>query len=145
MNEPIGKEINELARDIRKIFNYHLDGYCLGGGQFKILYEVFINPGISQDRLSKKRNLDKTTIAKAIKKLIDNGYIERKKDETDKRVYCLLCTEKAIKLIPEIKRVIKLENEVVTEGFSQREIDIFREMIKKISKNIDKHLKKMGE
>jgi len=145
VKKPLGKEINELGRDIRKIFNYHLDGYSLGDGQFKILYEVFNNPGISQDRLSKKRNVDKTTIAKAIKKLINNGYIEKKKDEIDKRIYCLLCTEKAIQLIPEIKRIIKLENEVITEGFSQEELTFFRNIIKKMSKNINIHLEKMGE
>lgn len=145
MKKPLGKEINELGRDIRKIFNYHLDGYSLGDGQFKILYEVFNNPGISQDRLSKKRNVDKTTIAKAIKKLINDGYIQKKKDIKDKRIYCLLCTEKAIQLIPEIKRVIKLENEIVTKGFSQEELNIFREMIKKMSQNINIHLKTMEE
>jgi DNA-binding MarR family transcriptional regulator len=145
MRKPLGKEINELGRDIRKIFNYHLEGYSLGDGQFSILYEVFFNPGISQEKLSKKRNVDKTTIAKAVKKLINNGYIEKNKDKMDKRVYCLLCTEKAAQLIPEIKRVIKLENKVITEGFSEDEIKVFRKMMEKITKKIDKHLKKMGE
>lgn len=145
MRKPLGKEINELGRDIRKIFNYHLEGYSLGDGQFSILYEVFYNPGISQEKLSKKRNVDKTTIAKAVKKLINNGYIKKDKDKIDKRAYCLLCTEKAAQLIPEIKRVIKLENKVITEGFSEDEIKVFRKMMEKITKNIDKHLKKMGE
>lgn len=145
MRKPLGKEINELGRDIRKIFNYHLEGYSLGDGQFSILYEVFYNPGISQEKLSKKRNVDKTTIAKAVKKLINNGYIKKDKDKMDKRAYCLLCTEKAAQLIPEIKRVIKLENKVITEGFSEDEIKVFRKMMEKITKNIDKHLKKMGE
>ena len=145
MKKPLGKEINELARDIKKFLHYHLDGYSLGDGQFGILYDVFHNPGISQEKLSKTRNVDKTTIAKAVKKLINNGYIQREKDKTDKRVYCLLCTEKAVELMPKIERVIKLETEVLTEEFSEDEVKIFRKMMGKMTKSIDRHLRKMEE
>jgi DNA-binding MarR family transcriptional regulator len=145
MKKPLGKEINELARDVKKFLHYHLDGYSLGDGQFGILYEVFHSPGISQEKLSKKRNVDKTTTAKAVKKLINNGYIQREKDKADKRVYCLLCTEKAIELMPEIERVIKLENEVLTQDLSEDEVKIFRKMMGKMTNSIDKHLKRMEE
>ena len=145
MRKPIGKKINELARNIKRIFNYHLDGYSLGDGQFGILYQVFHNPGISQEKLSKKRNVDKTTIAKAVKKLINNGYIQKEKDKFDKRIYCLLCTEKAIELIPKIEEVIKIENEILTKDFSEDEIKLFKRMMKKMTENIDEHLKEMEE
>jgi len=145
MKKPLGKEINELARDVKKFLHYHLDGHSLGDGQFGILYEVFHSPGISQEKLSKKRNVDKTTTAKAVKKLINNGYIQREKDKADKRVYCLLCTEKAVELMPEIERIIKLENEVLTESLSEDEVEVFRKIMGKMTKSIDKHLKKMEE
>lgn len=140
MKKPLGKELNELARDIKKFLHYHLEGYPLGDGQFGILYEVFHNPGISQEKLSKKRNVDKTTTAKAIKKLINNGYIQRDKDKIDKRIYCLQCSEKAIKLMPEIERIIKLENEVLTKDISEDEIKKFKKIMRIMTKNIDEHL-----
>ena len=145
MNKPLGKEINELARDIRKIFNHHLEGYALGDGQFGILYEIFHNPGISQEKLSKIRNVDKTTIAKAVKKIINNGYIHREKSKTDKREYCLFCTGEAVEIMPEIERVMKLENEVLTEDISEEEFEIFRKIMGKMTNSIDKHLKKVEE
>lgn len=145
MKNPLGKEINQLARNVKKFLHYYLYGHSLGDGQFGILYEVFHNPGISQEKLSRIRNVDKTTTAKAVKKLINNGYIQREKDKSDKRVYCLICTEKAVELMPEIERVIKLENEVLTQDFSEDEVRIFKKMVEKMTNNIDRHLKEMEE
>ena len=145
MVKPIGKEINELARDIRRFLSFHLDKYNLGEGQFGMLYDISKNEGISQDELSRKRNLDKTTIAKALKKLAKNGYVEKKRDESDKRVYRLHCTEKALVLMPEIKRVIALEHEILTMNLSEEEIQIFKRIMKRMTQNIEDYLNKMEE
>lgn len=140
--KPMGKKICDTGRNIKRFLSYHLDEYSLGDGQFGILYEIAGNEGISQEQISKNRNVDKATIAKAVKKLIDNDYIYRVKDKQDKRAYCLYCTEKGIKFIPEIKRIIILENATVTKGFTQEEVDLLSHLLERVTTNIDDFFEK---
>lgn len=137
MKKPMGKEINELARDIRKFLACHLDKYSLGDGQFGILYELLHSEGMSQDELRRRRNVDKATIAKAVKKLIDHGYLYKERDEEDKRAFCLYSTPKGRELRPEIERIISLEQELLLKGSTPEEMDIFRRVMKRMTKNIE--------
>ncbi len=49
----------------------------MGRGQLGILDVVIDNPGISQEQLANELDLDKTTIAKAVKKMEMHGLIKR--------------------------------------------------------------------
>ncbi len=137
MKKPIGKEINELARDIRKFLSSHLDKYSLGDGQFGILYELLHNEGVSQDELRRRRNVDKATIAKAVKKLIDYGYLYKERDANDKRAFCLYTTPKGRELKPEIERIIGLEQELLLRGSTPEEMEIFKRVMRRMTRNIE--------
>lgn len=137
MNKPLGKEINELARDIRKFLNIYLDEYSLGEGQFGILYDVQKEEGISQEKLSTLRNVDKATITKAVKKLIDNGYIYRERDESDRRAYKLYCTPKGMSTKEFIEELIGKENQLLLQGNTPEEMAVFLKVIKTMKSNIN--------
>lgn len=137
MKKPIGKEINELARDIRKFLSSHLDKYSLGDGQFGILYELLHNEGVSQDELRRRRNVDKATIAKAVKKLIDHGYLYKERDANDKRAFCLYTTPKGRELKPEIERIIGMEQELLLRGSTPEEMEVFKRVMRRMTRNIE--------
>lgn len=139
MKKPLGKEINELARDIRKFLSCHLDRYSLGDGQFGILYELLHNEGISQDELRRRRNVDKATIAKAVKRLIDHGYLYKERDTLDKRAFCLYTTPKGRELKPEIERIIGLEQELLLRGSTPEEMEVFRRVMRRMTRNIEEY------
>ncbi len=139
MKKPLGKEINELARDIRKFLSCHLDRYSLGDGQFGILYELLHNEGISQDELRRRRNVDKATIAKAVKRLIDHGYLYKERDTQDKRAFCLYTTPKGRELKPEIERIIGMEQELLLRGSTPEEMEVFRRVMRRMTRNIEEY------
>ncbi|WP_046058951.1 MarR family transcriptional regulator, partial [Clostridium sp. IBUN13A] len=64
------------------------------------------NQGITQEELSSMLSLDKTTIARNLKKLDDQGYIKRIKREYDKRSYSIDVTEKSLKIKDEVYRIL---------------------------------------
>lgn len=139
MKKPLGKEINELGRDIRKFLSHHLDKYSLGDGQFGILYELLHNEGVSQDELRRRRNVDKATIAKAVKKLIDHGYLYKERDTKDKRAFCLYTTLKGRELKPEIERIIEMEQELLLRGSTPEEMEIFKRVMRRMTSNIEEY------
>ena len=50
------------------------------------LVRICENPGIIQEKLSEMIKVDRTTAARAIKKLEINGFIEKKEDESNKKL-----------------------------------------------------------
>ena len=52
------------------------------------------NPGIIQEKLAEMIKVDRTTAARAIKKLEIHGFIEKKDDQINKKINRLFPTEK---------------------------------------------------
>jgi len=45
-------------------------------------------------------------------------------------------------MIPEIKRIIILENATVTKGFTQEEVDLLSHLLERVTTNIDDFFEK---
>ncbi|WP_319200472.1 MarR family transcriptional regulator [uncultured Ilyobacter sp.] len=144
MKEPLGRTVKFLNIEIRKFLDFHLNEYQLGNGQFAIVIEVSENKGINQDALAQKMGVDKTTIAKTVKKLVENGYIIKEEDENDRRSKKLYTTHKADLIFKKIKKLINLERQVLTHGISQEEIKIFLKVVDCMKSNISEYLEKGG-
>lgn len=102
------------------------------------LVRICENPGINQEVLSNLLNVDRTTTAKAIKKLVEKEYVIKRHNEKDKRAYELYPSEKA----SQIHLILKSEEELSTEnslnGFSEEEVDILFNLLERMRKNIEK-------
>ncbi|AKB85264.1 MarR family winged helix-turn-helix transcriptional regulator [Methanococcoides methylutens] len=92
--EFVGKHISYLHRYARRYYDRELEPYGIGGAQLQILMPLYKMDGISQELLAQTIKVDKTTIARSIKKLVDKGYILRQTDEKDRRSYRIFLTEK---------------------------------------------------
>lgn len=110
------------------IFRYsqgHLDRvlkkYELSNGSFRYLFVLEEHKGISQNNLSKRIGHDKAMSARTISKLIQLGYVYREADESDKRAYHLFLTEKAIGIIPLVRKELDQLGDRFTEGLTEEE------------------------
>ena len=87
--EPVDKLIDDLSKDKNRLLSHYLDKFSLGNGQYQILTHIAWDEGLSQELIAKKRNIDKSAIGKSIKRLIENGYVYKIRDENDKRaLFC---------------------------------------------------------
>lgn len=145
IKEPLGKTVKCLTSDIRRFLDFHLDEYQLGNGQFIIILDVCKNRGISQDILSKNIGVDKTTIAKSLKKLLENGYITKEEDKNDRRSKKIYPTKKAEDILPKLKTLEILEKEVFSQNISHDEMDIFIKVANRIKSNIKEYLENGGD
>ncbi len=80
------REIGMIARALDSISNIEFKEYELTKGQYLYLVRICENPGIIQEKLSEMIKVDRTTAARAIKKLEINGFIEKKEDESNKKI-----------------------------------------------------------
>ena len=94
MNKEILREIGKIYRAINSFSDFLMKSINLEKGQYQFLMRVKENPGINQRDLSTILLVDKTTTAKAVKKLVTKGYIIKKAKQTDKRNLNLYLTNK---------------------------------------------------
>lgn len=103
------------------------------------LTRICENPGINFVDLSNMLKVDKTTTTKAVKKLVEIGYLYKEQDENDKREYKLTPTKKALEiyefLIEEENKQIKM----CFKGFSEEEKQIANKLIKRMSDNMEEY------
>ncbi|MEW4286051.1 MarR family winged helix-turn-helix transcriptional regulator [Priestia koreensis] len=136
--QEILREIGMIARALDSISNIEFKEYELTKGQYLYLVRICENPGIIQEKLSEMIKVDRTTAARAIKKLEINKFIEKKEDESNKKIKKLFPTEKGENVYPFIKRENDYSNTVALKGFSEKEAETISNLLQKVRKNIEK-------
>ncbi|WP_248930618.1 MarR family winged helix-turn-helix transcriptional regulator [Paenibacillus hamazuiensis] len=131
------REIGMIARALDSISNIEFKEYDLTKGQYLYLVRICENPGIIQEKLAEMIKVDRTTAARAIKKLEMNGFIEKKDDEHNKKINKLFPTEKGKQVFPFIKRENDHSNKVALAGFSEEEAETIFQLLQRVRKNIE--------
>ena len=72
------REIGMIDRALGSIANIEFKQIDLARGQYLYVVRIYEHPGIISEQLSNLIKVDRTTIARAVKKLEKNGFIERK-------------------------------------------------------------------
>ncbi|MEC1523277.1 MarR family transcriptional regulator [Neobacillus niacini] len=131
------REIGMIARALDSISNIEFKEYDLTKGQYLYLVRICENPGIIQEKLAEMIKVDRTTAARAIKKLEMNGFIEKKEDERNKKIKKLYPTEKGKTVYPFIVRENNHSNKVALSGFSEKEVETIFNLLQRVRKNIE--------
>lgn len=134
----LGKKISMIAFKLREYMNDELKNYNISGGKIHFLMKIHNEDGICQEKLTEMAKVDKATTGRAIKKLVELGYVTRKKDENDKRYYILHLTKEGEKLVKIGGKVLKGTTEMLENGFNNDEKIIIRELLDKMYINLEK-------
>ena len=131
------REIGTIARSIQSISDIKYKNINLQKGQFIFLCRVCENPGINQIDLSNLLKVDKTTTTKVIQKLILAGYIEKKEDVSDKRMWRLFPLQKALAAYTYIIEEETKCNQAYYNDLNDEEKELIYSLLKRLSKNIE--------
>lgn len=132
------REIGMIARALDSISNIEFKEYDLTKGQYLYLVRICENPGIIQEKLAEMIKVDRSTAARAIKKLEINGFIEKKDDDQNQKIKRLLPTEKGKSVYPFIRRENDYSNMVALAGLSEKEIETVFHLLQRVRKNVEK-------
>ena len=136
--ESIGKWISVLYRHIHININKKLEKYNISSGQFPAMLVLIRNDKINQETIAENLNLDKATVARAVAKLMKEGYVSRSRDPNDKRAYILKLTTKGQELEPIIKKISSEVTTILLTDFQPDEKEIAFKLLKKMYQNITK-------
>ncbi|WP_246578104.1 MarR family winged helix-turn-helix transcriptional regulator [Clostridium frigoris] len=127
---------NQILRSTQVHLDKVLKEYELSSGSYPYLLKLKGNEGISQNKISEEIGCNKAMSARTITKLINLGYLDRNKDETDSRAYKLYLTEKANIIIPKVLQKIHKLVELITIDLNEDEKKITMDSLNKILSNI---------
>ena len=133
--EPIGRYLSQIHRKGSSFITKGLSEYSIGSGQFMFLIQLYKKDGISQEELSENLNIDKGTTARAIKKLEEENFLIRVKDEQDKRAYKIYLTEKSKEMRVKVSKVLNEWDMMISENLSEEEKENLLSILKKICIN----------
>jgi len=108
----------------------------LGQTQWMLIQTIIDNPGISQEEVASKMDLDKTTIAKAVKKLEMHEMLRREKSQEDARKYQLFASDEAVNMKDTMNKRRNDRNTLALEGIDDAELETFKGTLEKIEGNM---------
>jgi len=136
----LNRFISLIGRCGQLYFDRELSPINIRSGQIRILRALDMKDGINQEYIRLLSHLDKATIAKTIKPLIREGYIERTKDPGDKRSYKISLTDKGREIMPMLKETIRAWADILTAGFTEEEKCSVDDLLARMSENARHHL-----
>ena len=141
------REIGVIARALDSIANIEFRDLELAKGQYLYLVRIGEHPGIIQEELSDLLKVDRSTVARSVKKLADKGLIRELTDPSNQKIKKWILTEKGQALYPFILAEHAYSEETALMGFSKAEALQLEEWLSKMRENIaaDWELVKKGK
>ena len=130
------REIGIIARALDSIANIEFRDIELARGQYLYLVRIAENPGIIQEELSELLKVDRSTVARSVKKLEAKGLVQQKAAKENKKNKEWFVTEKGEKLYPLILAENDYSEETSLQGFSQAEVQALEKMLIRVRENI---------
>ena len=136
-NKHIGKYISQLYRKGSSYINKEISKYGIGSGQFMFLLELYKKDGKNQEEIAEDLKMDKGTTARALKKLEEQGFVTRIKDENDKRSNKIYLNDKAKDVRDGVLDVLSDWNKEITKSLTEEEEEMLKSLLEKVCKNIN--------
>ncbi|MBR4456094.1 MAG: anaerobic ribonucleoside-triphosphate reductase activating protein [Solobacterium sp.] len=124
--------ISALYRNIQKYFDKAMANYEIGSGQVIFLFLIYEQEGITMNEVSRIGEVDKGTTTKSVQKLIEQGYVQARTDEKDRRVKRLYTTQKALDIMNEM---YDLRNECRQKLAMNADFDKFESLLGRVTAN----------
>ena len=126
-----------LARRTQTYFDRALKPYAIGFSQFRMLgflYRHGDTPAMQED-IRAYIDSDKGSVAHSIRRLVDEGYIERTQHPDDGRAYEIHLTDKGEAFRADFDRIAERWSERLVDGFSAEQCSVASALLKRMIDN----------
>ena len=129
---PVGKLLYMIGKGYSIYVNRHIYEFGINTTQLHLLFEIYYQSDINQDKIAERCNINKGAVARSIKKLEDKGLVKRQIDENNRRQNKISLTEKGEEILEKSTDILHdwEESVILDEGY------ISKEMLQKILKEI---------
>ena len=137
--------MNTITRCKNLWYTNKLEGMGIGAGDRLYLLYVCHHPNVSQDTLSTALYVNKSSVTRRLAHLEKEGFVTRTPSEADRRVMLVAPTDKALALLPRLAELQAEWNAIITEGFTEAELEAFSSLITRALQNARQQAKELLE
>ena len=126
------KMLNNISRSQSGYRVKRLESEGLSAAHMPFILSICRAPGRSQEEIAQDLCLDKSTVARALVRLEENGFVRRVSSQADRRRLTVEPTKRALEVLPKIKAVSSEWQELLTDGIDAAELDAFYSVLVKM-------------
>ena len=128
--------LHDLARTIRLHADQKASRFGMTRAQWAVLAKVERTEGLKQSELAEQMEMQPITLTRLIDKLCDNGWIERRGDETDRRVNRLYLKKAARPLLGKLGGLRSELTATALEGINPADAHRLLAQLESIKENV---------
>ncbi len=132
----LGFVLNDVARLLRKRFEQRARGLALTRAQWQVLAYLSNNEGIHQCGLADLLDIEPITLVRILDKLEANGFVERRRHATDRRIWLLHLTPKAHPMLARMRVIGDATRHDALAGLSDTERAQLLHMLTTMKQNL---------
>ena len=141
---PFGAIVSITNRGRTMFLNDRLRLLGLSAGQFPVLMLLSKEQNITQETLVRHYHLDRGTIARAVKKLEDAGFIRRITDPGNRRAVRLFLTEKGEEALPALHAINRAWEALALSGLKAQDKKTCRTLMQTVAMNVFTYMDSAG-
>ena len=126
------KMLNNISRSQAVYRKQSLPDSDLCAAHHAFVFAICREPGRTQDEIAKELCINKSTAARNLNALEENGYIERVPSPSDKRCLFVYPTDKMLSVLPKVQDVARDWMSALSEGISEEELEIFNSVLSRM-------------
>ena len=130
---PLGKLVGIISRSHYNYLNNKFRDLNINPTQFSFLIEIKYEKNINQHEISKNCSIDKGAVARALRKLEEQGLVIREIDESNRRQNMLSLTEKGHETLNQAMAIIDDWEKEVYKDITDQERKTAHDILKKIA------------
>ncbi len=128
--------LGELHRLVRAYADKQAARYGMTRAQWAVLAKVERNEGLKQSELAEQMDMQPITLTRLIDKLCDNGWIERRGDDNDRRVNRLYLRKAARPLLAKLADLRSELTATALQGINPADAQRMLAQLESIKENV---------
>lgn len=137
--------INMASRSYTRLGERRVKAFGFSIGQMPVLYMLRDGGAMSQKELARFAKIEQPSMAQMLARMERDGLIHRTPDPDDGRSSLISLTEEALSKLPAIQVSMQQGNKESLVGFSNDEISMLLNLLRRLNDNLDRLVEKDAE
>ena len=131
-----GKYFPHVNRTIKKSADLLLEKSGLHHGQARLLMILSHSDGMSHSRIARELHISPAAATKVIKRMEQEGYVQRRSDDSDERISRVYLQEAGFMLMKKIEATFAELETIMFTGFTEEELHTLEVLLNRINQNL---------
>lgn len=141
MNKPdsaaqMSFELHGAARLLRRNFDRRAKEHGLSRSRWQVLWNLAQTEGLKQAELAERMDVAPISLTRQLDNLEQEGLVERRRDEHDRRCFRIYLTEAAGPALEVLRGLAQETRSEALQGLSSREVDQLQQLLGRVRENL---------